>query len=199
MQGGYTNPHRKRLRGDLVDDADSREQDSLKDALHLLAKLGKTGTLVSDGRKSCAKRPMWSCLLHTSMGVFLIEICGTSHLTRTRMPGGANGARARRCYTIPLVVSQASRSPSAQQSDVGRCTRAHIHCPNALGRSGLRNWSECTITFVCAVSEVIRSSKTCICPQRRLIRSKKQRMTSLLKMTQLSKLKAGSLVMRRPS
>ena len=27
----------------------------LKDALHLLAKLGKTGTLVSDGRRSCAK------------------------------------------------------------------------------------------------------------------------------------------------
>ena len=139
------------------------------------------------------------CLLHTSMGVFLIEICGTSHWTRTRIHGGANGARARRCYTIPLVVSQASRSPSAQQSDVGRCTRAHIHCPNALGRSGLRNWSECTITFVCAVSEVIRSSKTCIYPQRRLIRSKKQRMTSLWKMTQISKLKAGSLVMRWPS
>jgi hypothetical protein len=55
--------------------------------------------------------------------------------------------------------------------------------------------------LVCAVSEVIRSSKTCICPQRRLIRSKKQRMTSLWtrKMTQISKLKAGSLVMRRPS
>ena len=67
--------------------------------------------------------------------------------------------------------------------------------PVALGRSGLRNWSECTITFVCAVSEVIRSSKTCICPQRRLIRSKKQRMTSLWKMTQISKLKAGSLVL----
>ena len=79
MQGGYTNPHRKRLGGDLLDDADSREQDSLKDALHLLAKLGKTGTLVSDGRRSCAKRPMWNCLLHTSMGVFLIEICDTSH------------------------------------------------------------------------------------------------------------------------
>ncbi len=56
MQGGYTKPHRKRLSGDLLDDADSREQDSLKDAL--LAKLGKTGTLVSDGCRSCAKRPM---------------------------------------------------------------------------------------------------------------------------------------------
>jgi hypothetical protein len=64
VQGGYTNPHRKRLGGDLVDDADSREQDSLKDALHLLAELGKTGTLVSDGRKSCAKRPMWLPLAH---------------------------------------------------------------------------------------------------------------------------------------
>jgi hypothetical protein len=45
--------------GDLLDDADSREQVSLKGALHLLPKLGTTGTLVSDGRKSCAKRPMW--------------------------------------------------------------------------------------------------------------------------------------------
>ena len=86
MQGGYTNPTRKKLAGDLLDDADSREQDSLKDALHLLAKLGKTGTLISDGRKSCAKRPMWDCLEHTSMDVFLIEICDTSHWRRTRMP-----------------------------------------------------------------------------------------------------------------
>ena len=39
------------------------------------------------------------------------------------MPGGATGARARRCYTISLLMSQASRSPSAQQSDVGRRTR----------------------------------------------------------------------------
>ena len=76
------------------------------------------GTLVSDGRKRCAKRPMWNCLVHTSMGVFLIEICDTSW-RRTRMPGGATGAR----YTISLLVSQASRSPSAQQSDVGRRTR----------------------------------------------------------------------------
>ncbi len=117
MQGGYTNPHRKRLGGDLLDHADSREQDSLKDAL--LAKLGKTGTLVSDGCRSCAKRPMWNCLLYTSMGFFLIEICNTSCWRRTRMPGGATGARARRCYTISLFVSQASRSSSAQQSDVG--------------------------------------------------------------------------------
>jgi hypothetical protein len=69
------NPNRNRVAGDLLDDADSREQVSLNDALHLLAELGKTGTLVSDGRKSCTKRLiMWNCLLHTSMDVFLIEI-----------------------------------------------------------------------------------------------------------------------------
>jgi hypothetical protein len=63
-------------------------QVSLKDALHLLAKLGKPGTLVSGGRMSCAtgKRQMWNCLVRTSMGVFLIEICDTSHWRRTRMP-----------------------------------------------------------------------------------------------------------------
>jgi hypothetical protein len=59
VKGGCTNPNRNRLGGDLLDDADSREQVSLKGALHLLAELGKTGTLVFDGRKSCAKRLMW--------------------------------------------------------------------------------------------------------------------------------------------
>ena len=33
-----------------------------------------------------------------------------------------------------------------------------------MGRSGLRNWSECTETFVCAASEVIRNLKTGILP-----------------------------------
>ncbi len=74
---------------------------------------------------------------------------------------------------------------------------------SALGRSELRNWSECNIIFVCAVSEVIRNVKTCICcahcPQWRLFRSKKQRMTSLCqwktRMAQITsklRLKAGS-------
>ena len=80
----------------------------------------------------------------------------------------------------------------------GDCTFT-VQSGTALGRSGLRNWSECTLTFVCAVSEVLRNMKTCSCFQWRLIRSKKQRMTSLWKLTQISKLKAGSLVMRRPS
>ncbi len=53
---------------------------------------------------------------------------------------------------------------SAQQSDVGRRTRTFtVQSGTALGRSGLRNWSECTITFV--ASEVIRNLKTGICPQ----------------------------------
>ena len=50
MQGGYTNPNRKKLAGDLLDDADSREQVSLEDALQLLAKLGKTGTFSGDAQ-----------------------------------------------------------------------------------------------------------------------------------------------------
>ena len=82
------------------------------------------------------------------------------------LPGRATGARARRCYTISLLVSQASRSPSAQQSDVGSRTRTfNVQSGTGLGRSGLRNWSECTITFVCAASEVIRNYlKTGILP-----------------------------------
>ena len=49
-----------------------------------------------------------------------------------------------------------------------RCCRAYapftVQSGTALGRSGLRNWSECTITFVCAASEVIRNLKTGILP-----------------------------------
>jgi hypothetical protein len=97
------------------------------------------------------------------------------------------------CYTISLFVSQASRSPSVQQSDVGRRTRTFtVQNGTALGRNGLRNWFECTITFGCAVSEVIRNTRTCICPQWRLIRSKKQQVTLVWRMTQISKLKAGA-------
>ena len=103
------------------------------------------------------------------------------------MPGGATGVRARRCYTISLFVSQASRSPSVQQSDVGRRTRTFtVRNGTALGRNGLRNWFECTITFGCAVNEVTRNMRTCICPQWRLIRSKKQQVTLVWRMTQIS-------------
>jgi len=93
-------------------------------------------------------------------------------------------------YTISLFVSQASRSPSVQQSDVGRRTHTFtVQNGTALGRNGLRNWFECTITFGCAVSEVIRSMRTYICPQWRLIRSKKQQVTLVWRMTQISNLK----------
>ena len=72
------------------------------------------------------------------------------------MPGGATGARARRCYTISLLIS------CHKPADLHRRSRAMftrtftVQSGTALGRSGLRNWSECTITFVCAASEVIR-------------------------------------------
>jgi hypothetical protein len=47
VQGGYTNPRRKRLGGDLLDDADTREQVSLKDAISPEGKIteaSSTGT-----------------------------------------------------------------------------------------------------------------------------------------------------------
>ena len=167
MQGGYTNPLRKRLGGDVLYDADTSKQVSLKDALHLLAKLGKTGTLVSDGRRSCAKRQMRNCLVHTSMGVFLIEICDTSHWRRTRMPAwwGDWGAGKRVLHDFAVRVTSQPISIGAAE----RCWKAYapftVQSGTALGRSGIRNWSECTITFVCAASEVIRILKTCIWPQ----------------------------------
>jgi hypothetical protein len=137
VQGGYTNPHRKRLGGDLVDDADSREQDSLKDAL--LAKLGKTATLVSDGRRSSAKRPMWNCLLHTTMGVFLIEICDTSWRRTQDAWWGDWGAGKKMLHDSAVRVS-------SQPIFIGAAERrwkayAHIRCPKRI-----RNWCECTIT-----------------------------------------------------
>jgi hypothetical protein len=171
VQGGYTNPLRKRLGGDVLYDADTRKQVSLKDALHLLAKLGKIGTLVSDGRRSCAKRQIWNCLVHTSMEVFLIEICDTSHWRRTRMPAwwGDWGAGKKVLHDFAVRVTSQPISIGAAE----RCWKAYalIHCEcqsglgTALGRSGLRNWPKCTITFVCAVSEVVRNMTTCICPQ----------------------------------
>jgi hypothetical protein len=111
------------------------KQVSLKDALHLLAKLGKPGTLVSDGRRSCAKRQMWNCLVHTSMGVFLIEICDTSHWRRTRMPAwwGDSGASKKVLHDFAARVTSQPISIGAAE----RCWKAyaHIHCPkrNRLG------------------------------------------------------------------
>jgi hypothetical protein len=128
VQGGYTNPLRKRLGGDVLYDADTSKQVSLKDALHLLAKLGKPGTLVSDGRRSCAKRQMWNCLVHTSMGVFLIEICDTSHWRRTRMPAwwGDWGAGKKVLHDFAVRVTSQLISIGAAE----RCWKAyaHIHC-----------------------------------------------------------------------
>jgi hypothetical protein len=137
VQGGYTNPHRKRLGGDLLDDADSHEQDSLKDAL--LAKLGKTGTLVSDGCRSCAKRPMWNCLLHTSMAFFRINL---QHLPLEKDADawwGDWGAGKKVLHDFAVRVS-------SQPIFIGAAERrwkayAHIRCPKRI-----RNWCECTIT-----------------------------------------------------
>jgi len=59
MKGGrYLPPHRKRLAEDLLDKAEGRETDSLKDALIRLARQKKSGSIVLDGRKSISKRPM---------------------------------------------------------------------------------------------------------------------------------------------
>ena len=126
MQGGCTNPNRNRLGGDLLDDADSREQVSLKDALQLLANLGKTGTLVSDGRKSCAKRPMWNCLLHTSMAFFRINL---QHLPLEKDADawwGDWGAGKKVLHDFAARVTSQPISIGAAE----RCWKAyaHIHC-----------------------------------------------------------------------
>ena len=79
MKGGrYLPPHRKRLAEDLLDKAEGRETDSLKDALIRLARQKKSGSIVLDGRKSISKRPMVSFLFHSADGTWLIECVDTS-------------------------------------------------------------------------------------------------------------------------
>ena len=78
------------------------------------------------------------------------------------------------------------------QKKYGKC--AKINDPaNAVWREKCAVYHDVPITFGCAVSEVIRNVRTCqcICPQWRLIRSKKQQVTLVWRMTQISKLKAG--------
>ena len=79
-------------------------------------------TLVSDGRKRCAKRPMRNCLEHTSMDVFLIEICDTSHWRRTRMPAwwGDWGAGKKVLHDFAVRVTSQPISIGAAE----RCWKA---------------------------------------------------------------------------
>ncbi len=50
--GKYIPPNRKRLADDLLDKAEARETESLKDVLTRLARQQKSGSIVLDGRKS---------------------------------------------------------------------------------------------------------------------------------------------------
>ena len=53
MKGGkYIPPNRKRLADDLLDKAEARETESLKDVLIRLARQKKSGSIVLDGRRS---------------------------------------------------------------------------------------------------------------------------------------------------
>ena len=56
MNGGkYIPPYRKRLADDLLDKAEARETESLKDVLIRLARQKKSGSIVLDGRKSISR------------------------------------------------------------------------------------------------------------------------------------------------
>ena len=118
MNGGkYIPPYRKRLADDLLDKAEARETESLKDVLIRLARQKKSGSIVLDGRKSISKLPMVNFLFHCADGTWLIE-CVAS-----------NAVRGRRCCTTSPLVSRASRSRSAQRSDVGKHMQTSI-APN---------------------------------------------------------------------
>ena len=74
----YELPHQDRFRTDLLDGADLREREKQERILHNLRGQGRTGTLVSDGRKNVAKRPMVNFIFHCTEGVFLIECVDSS-------------------------------------------------------------------------------------------------------------------------
>ena len=79
MKGGkYIPPNRKRLADDLLDKAEARETESLKDVLTRLARQKKSGSIVLDGRKSVSKLPMVNFLFHCADGTWLIECVDTS-------------------------------------------------------------------------------------------------------------------------
>ena len=170
VQGGYTNPLRKRLGGHVLYDADSSAQVSLKGALHLLAKLARPARsylmgagAVPSGRcgiASCTRRWVsFSSKSATPLGEGRGCLVG-------RLGRGQEGATRFRCSCHkPADLHRRSKAMlEGVRAHSLRVSKADSE-PVALGRSGLRNWSECTTTFVCAVSEVVRNMTTCICPQ----------------------------------
>jgi len=64
--------------GDLLDKAEARETESLKDVLTRLARQKKSGCIVLDGRKSISKLPMVNFLFHCADGTWLIECVDTT-------------------------------------------------------------------------------------------------------------------------
>jgi hypothetical protein len=115
--------------------ADTRKQISVKDALHLLPKLGKTGTLVS----TC------SCLMGAGAAPSSrCGICGIcrclSHRNLRHLPlekdtdtWWGDWARARRCYTI----SELSRCSCHKPADPYRRCRATLEgvCAHPLSKA----------------------------------------------------------------
>ena len=137
MNGGkYIPPYRKRLADDLLDKAEARETESLKDVLIRLARQKKSGSIVLDGRKSISKLPMVNFLFHCADGTWLIE-CVAS-----------NAVRGRRCCTTSPLVSRASRSRSAQRSDVGKHVPTSI-APNETDLALREQQSSLACTTTC--------------------------------------------------
>ena len=80
MNGGkYIPPnHTQQLADDLLDIAEARETESLKDVLIRLARQKKSGSIVLDGRRSISKLPVVNFLFHCADGTWLIECVDTS-------------------------------------------------------------------------------------------------------------------------
>ena len=128
MQGGYTNPLRKRLGGHVLYDADSSAQVSLKGALHLLAKLA---------------RPARSYLM--GAGAVPSGRCGIASCTRRWVSFSSKSAtplgEGRGCLVGRLGRATRFRCSCHKPADLHRRSRAMlegvraIHCPkrNRLG------------------------------------------------------------------
>jgi len=68
----------QQLADDLLDIAEARETESLKDVLIRLARQKKSGSIVMDGRRSISKLPMVNFLFHCADGTWLIECVDTT-------------------------------------------------------------------------------------------------------------------------
>ena len=114
MKGGsYIPPHEKRLADDLLDKAEARETESLKDVLIRLARQKKSGSIVLDGRKSISKLPMVNFLFHCADGTWLLECVDTSDWRSEMEAKSGTNTRTRTAGRSSIGTAKAASARAA--------------------------------------------------------------------------------------